>query len=147
MSARAILVAAVAVLGIACNTRTSANDARCRTLSADDCRADTTCVAVGGPGLEPYEPAIREGKRCEHGCAKGSMPEECTWISASAAATPADPGRISSDGRVCSGPARCELRMTNSGDYCHDPDPPCFGCRQMFDHCQSANLCSGVICP
>ena len=144
---RALVVFLLVVLSAACNTRTAANERRCRTLAADECRADDTCIAVGGKGLEPFEPSILAGKRCEPACAKGGLPEECSWTAASAAATPADPSRIASNGRVCAGPARCQLNRTNNGEYCHDPDPPCFGCRQVFSHCQSANLCSGVICP
>lgn len=141
----ALAALALALLAAAgCNTRTMANEKHCRALSADECRADSTCVAVGGKGLEPLPAAVAQGKRCEPGCAKGWMPDECVW-------TPPAPGsppdRTAADGRVCTGPPRCQLNRTNSGDHCFDPDPPCAGCRQVFDHCQSANLCSGVICP
>ena len=139
----ACLLSLIAALGIGCNSKTAANDRRCRTLSAAECRADDTCVAVSGPQLEPYPDAIQQGKRCEPGCAKGFMAEECVW--AKAGSDPAEV-RVANDGRLCTGPARCELRQTSSGAYCVDPRPPCGGCRGVFAKCQSANLCSDVIC-
>lgn len=139
-----MLGVAFALAASGCNTKTMANDRRCRALSAEQCRSDSSCIAVGGKGLEPYPPSIAKGERCEPGCAKGWMPEECTW-GPRRDDTPAD--RVAKDGRACLGPARCQLNRTNTGDYCFDPNPPCGGCRQVFDHCQSVNLCSGVICP
>lgn len=142
----ALALALVVLFSAGCNTKTARNERRCRTLSADECRADDTCVAVGGQGLEPFPPAVAEGRRCEPGCAKGWMPEECVWTTP-AANLAVDPTRLASDGRLCTGPARCVVNRTNTGDYCFDPSPPCGGCRQVFAHCQSVNLCSDVICP
>ena len=142
---RAVLLAALLLTtGAGCNTKTRANERRCGSLGADACRADPTCVAVGGPVLEPHPPAIVEGGRCEPGCAKGWMPDECGWAPARAGAA-AD--RVAHDGRVCDGPPRSQVQHSSTGDHCQDPTPPCGVRREVFVSCQSANLCSGVICP
>jgi hypothetical protein len=153
MPSRPLAGATCAVLLLlACNSRTREHQAHCAALPADACRADQTCVAIGGPDLEPDPASVAQGRRCDPGCASGGLAPACDW------ATPppqgADPRRMAKDGRYCAGAPRCELQRPtpnayNSapGEYCVDPDPPCAGCRQVFHQCRSANLCSGVICP